>query len=159
MITLKPITWELGHAVEKLRVHESQENYVASNLWSLAQAFLYSTENDHPPIIFAICNDKDEPVGFTMTGYWEENEYQNDDEPLYYLWRFMIDKKHQGKGYGKAAMVEILKHIRTMPLGKASSIYLSYEPENEVAKKLYASLGFVETGEIKDGEAVARLPM
>ena len=36
-------------------------------------------------------------------------------------------------------------------MGKANFCWLSYEPENTVAKSLYASFGFVETGE-KDGE-------
>jgi diamine N-acetyltransferase len=35
---------------------------------------------------------------------------------------------------------------------------LSYEPENTVARQLYASLGFVETGERADDEFVARRP-
>ena len=33
---------------------------------------------------------------------------------------------------------------------------LSYDPENTVARSLYASMGFVETGEISDNETVAR---
>ena len=36
---------------------------------------------------------------------------------------------------------------------------ISYEPENNGARKLYASLGFVETGEIIEGEAVAELKL
>ena len=44
-----------------------------------------------------------------------------------------------------------LNFIRTYPCGKANFCWLSYEPENTVAKSLYASFGFVETGE-KDGE-------
>ena len=41
--------------------------------------------------------------------------------------------------------------ILTFPCGKADFCWLSYEPENAVAKSLYASFGFIETGE-KDGE-------
>lgn len=51
----------------------------------------------------------------------------------------------------------VLNHIKTFPLGQAYEIYLSYEPENAVAKNLYTSFGFVETGEIDHGEAVAKL--
>ena len=33
---------------------------------------------------------------------------------------------------------------------------LSYDPQNTLAQSLYASMGFVETGEIADNETVAR---
>jgi diamine N-acetyltransferase len=69
----------------------------------------------------------------------------------------MIDQRYQQKGYGKQAMSHILNYIKTFPLGKASFIVLSYKPNNDIAKKMYGSLGFVETGEIIDGELVAKL--
>ena len=47
--------------------------------------------------------------------------------------------------------------IRTLPHGEADAVYLSYEPENVVAKSLYASLGFMETGKIEEGELVAKM--
>jgi len=46
--------------------------------------------------------------------------------------------------------------IKTKPLGDASAIYIDYKPENEAARKTYASVGFVETGEIEDGMVIAR---
>ena len=36
---------------------------------------------------------------------------------------------------------------------------LSYQPDNAVARRLYAGLGFVETGEVDDDEVVARLSL
>jgi diamine N-acetyltransferase len=41
--------------------------------------------------------------------------------------------------------------------GQIKNVGISYEPENEAARKLYASLGFVEPGEIMDGETLAVL--
>ena len=80
-------------------------------------------------------------------------------EGNYNLWRLMIDKAYQGKGYGKGAVELALDFIRTLPCGKAEYCWLSYEPENEIARQLYRSFGFVETGDM-DGEeliAVVRL--
>jgi diamine N-acetyltransferase len=65
----------------------------------------------------------------------------------------MVDEKFQGKGYGKFGMNWILEHFRSD--ARISSIAISYEPHNDVAKKLYASLGFWETGEIFEGEMLA----
>lgn len=69
----------------------------------------------------------------------------------------MIDKKYQGKGYGKETMTKALELIRTFPHGKASVVSLSYESDNTIAKTLYSSFGFVETGETLCGELVAKL--
>ena len=62
----------------------------------------------------------------------------------YLIWRFMIDKNHQKKGYGTRAMELALEFIRTFPCGKAEYCWLSYNPENEVARRLYRSFGFEE---------------
>ena len=71
----------------------------------------------------------------------------------------MIDKRYQGRGYGKEALKLAIDFIRTWPCGKAEYCWISYEPENEVAKKLYASLGFEETGEMCGDEIVAVLKL
>ena len=59
----------------------------------------------------------------------------------YLIWRFMIDRNHQNKGYGKAAMQLALDFIRTWPCGEAEYCWLSYEPENTKAKALYEIVG------------------
>ena len=56
----------------------------------------------------------------------------------------MIDKKYQGKGYGKEALKQIIDFIKIYPLGKTDYCWLSYEEENEVARNLYISMGFNE---------------
>ena len=88
------------------------------------------------------------PVGFLMIGY----NYTAPSEQGFII-RLMVDEKYQGRGYGRFAMNWILDLYRSDERIKAVGI--SYEPENDVARKLYASLGFVETGEIFEGEVVA----
>jgi len=160
MITLQPITWENGNIIaNRLEVHESQKDFVASNLKSLAHAYVYWATSGIQPLVFGIYSD-DTPVGFTMLHYEtaEMCEHKsNEGQPCYGIWRFMIDKNHQGNGYGKAAMHVILKLLRTKPLGEAPAIYLSYHPDNVGARNLYKSVGFTETGEVDDDELVARL--
>ena len=65
----------------------------------------------------------------------------------------MIDKEYQGRGFGKAALAASLDFIRTWPCGTAEYCWLSYEPENERARKLYSAMGFIENGE-KDGDEI-----
>lgn len=73
-----------------------------------------------------------------------------DEDDRYWLWRFMIDKNEQGKGYGQAALDEIIRYFREHG---ADVLYLSTEPENECGVHVYHKAGFQETGEIDDGEA------
>ncbi|ERK58798.1 hypothetical protein HMPREF1983_00698 [Gemella bergeri ATCC 700627] len=42
---------------------------------------------------------------------------------------------------------------------KAEYCWLSYEPENEVARKLYHSFGFTETGDMDGNEIIAILKL
>ena len=101
-----------------------------------------------------------------MIGYGMSEDDLEDEDPAfiemvkksYCLWRFMIDKRYQGKGYGKKAMQLALDYIRTFPCGKADTCWLSYEPENEVAKKLYTSFGFIEQPQFYKGKEGEEMP-
>ncbi len=65
----------------------------------------------------------------------------------------LVAAEHQGRGYGRAAMQLLIERMRAIP--DCCQIFISYEPENEVARGLYASLGFVVTGEFVGEEEVA----
>jgi diamine N-acetyltransferase len=67
----------------------------------------------------------------------------------------MVDEKYQGKGYGRFGMNWMLERFRNDD--RIRDVGISYEPDNEVGRKLYASLGFVETGEMVGDEVLAVL--
>lgn len=152
MIHLKRVNGDTIWDILKLTVADHQKNFVAGNDVSIIEAYIAITSNGYA-FPFGIFED-DTPVGFVMIGY-DKDEYWKDAPAIadgnYNLWRLMIDKAHQNKGYGRQAVELALRFIRTFPCGKADFCWLSYEPENTVAKSLYASFGFVETGD-KDGE-------
>lgn len=138
----------------ELEVAPEQRNFVAHNATSLGHAYA-ANKHGRNAVPYAIYADG-VMVGFVMYGYVrKEDDIYGED--CYFFWRFMMDQKHQGKGYGRQAMTMILDEIKTMPSGKVDYIYTSYEPENVVAKKLYESFGFVETGQMDDTEVIARL--
>ena len=151
-ITLEKITYKnYVKTIWGLKVTPKQKHFVASNTGSLAEAYVAIT-NGGVALPFAICRNN-KPVGFLMIGYGlsddddlekEDPEFVKMAKKSYCLWRFMIDKRYQRKGYGRKAMQLALDYIRTFPCGEAETVWLSYEPENEVAKKLYASFGFIE---------------
>ncbi|NQF14439.1 GNAT family N-acetyltransferase [Brevibacillus sp. HB1.3] len=113
------------------------EEHVTSNAFSLAQA---KVETEWiPKAIYA----DDQLVGFTMYGFEMKNSF-------YFITRLMIDYRHQGKGYGKAAMLLVIEELKNMG---TQEIYTSFVSTNEGAKKLYSSIGFRFTGrEIEFGE-------
>lgn len=156
VIELKKITWDNWIACIRLRVKDEQDDFIASNMFSLAQSYVALLNDELPPMTYAISKD-DITIGFVMMGYdtAEENDYAS--EASYYICRFMIDRQCQGQGYGREALDKVLGLIKTLPQGNAVSVFISYHPNNIVAKSLYASFGFVETGDIREGEVVARL--
>jgi len=158
MIELRKITWDNWEECRGLEVTDEQDDFIASNEYSLAQSYVALLNDELPPMSYAIYND-DKMIGFTMIGSdtTEGDGYEYGNEPSYYIYRFMIDKKYQNQGFGKQAMQKVLEYIKTFPQGEVAAVYLSYNPDNNVARKLYQSFGFIETGEIDDGEVVARL--
>ena len=164
MIHLKKIDANNVWDIVDLKVAEDQEEFVASNSDSIIDAYT-TIGTGCSAFPFGIYDDE-EPVGFLMIGHNMEAfcEVCGDDTPdslknNYLFWRLMVDEKFQGKGYGKAGIKLALDFIKTWPCGKAEYCAISYEPENEAAKNLYASFGFEENGEMADEEVVAVLKL
>lgn len=162
MVHLEKVTSENEEDVISMDIFESQYPFVASNVESLADAYIAVTSDGACAYPFAICND-DTLVGFLMVGY-NEAALEGPEAPAslrnnYSLWRLMIDKRYQKKGFGREAVRLALEFIRTWPNGKAEACVTSYNPDNEAAKKLYASFGFVENDEMDEDEIVAVLKL
>ena len=146
IITLKPVDDTNRAAVLALSVREDQP-FVAPNNVSLKQADEANAEQPGVARPFAIYADG-KLVGFCMFAF---NPGEEDEDDRYWLWRFMIDKNEQGKGYGQAALQEIIKYFKT---NGADRLFLSTEPENELGLHIYHKAGFRETGIIGGDEAV-----
>ena len=157
-IHLEKLTWDTVDDVLKLKVSKEQKGFVAPNRDSMIDAYFALTEKKFPVYTFGIYLGE-KPVGFLMIGYdvpWAK-EYYDLPRGYYYIWRFMIDNRYQGNGYGKEALKLAIDFIKTSPSGRSEYCWLSYEPENEVARQLYRSLGFSETGEMDGEEVIAIL--
>jgi diamine N-acetyltransferase len=150
-LSIRPVTKDNWRKLAKLKVQEDQHHFVAPNLYSIAESQFGFDEPDdkgHWDMYPFGIYDGEEPVGFLMYGY----NFSYPDFQAYII-RLMVDEKHQAKGYGYFGMKTMLETFRTDP--RIHAVGISYEPNNEVARKLYERLGFVETGEILDGEVVA----
>ncbi|MEY1161217.1 GNAT family N-acetyltransferase [Providencia manganoxydans] len=135
-IYLREITKDNFEAVSLLDVYEEQEDFIASNTWSMLEA------DYNPEYIIRAIYLKDTPVGFFM---WVPTSSQK-----IAIWRFMVDKKHQHKGIGRQAMHLALAEIKQDQ--QLKQIEICYDPKNRIAKSFYSSLGFMEIGLDEDGE-------
>jgi RimJ/RimL family protein N-acetyltransferase len=149
-LELRPVTVKNWNSLIKLKVREDQKDFVASNLYSIAEAQFGFDEEGHWSLFPFGLYVENEPVGFAMTGLnYAHSHFQG------LILRLMVDEKYQGNGYGRAAMESMLATFRADEC--VSVVCITYEPENNPARKLYASLGFEETGEFMENEVVALL--
>jgi diamine N-acetyltransferase len=121
-------------------------------LYSIAEAQFGDDYEGHWDLHAFGIYDENLPVGFLMYALNFEHPKQQA-----FISRLMVDEKQQGKGYGRFGMEKMLEIFRTEERIKVVGI--SYEPENETARKLYASLGFEETGERVGEEVLAVLQL
>lgn len=160
MLRLEKINGKNVWDILKLKVAENQRHFVSSNDRSIIEAYTTITGNGYA-FPFGIYDD-DVPVGFLMIGFGTD-DYWDDAPPVatdnYNLWRLMIDEQYQNKGYGREAVKLALEFIKSLPCGEAEYCWLSYEPENDIARNLYHSFGFVETGEMDCNEMIAVLKL
>jgi len=145
-IRLEPVNENNRDAVLALSVREDQP-FVATNAVSLRQADETNAEAPGVARPFGIYADG-RLVGFCQFAFDPEAD---DEDDRYWLWRFMIDRSEQGRGYGQAALREIIRYFRD---NGADRLYLSTEPENELGMHIYRKAGFRETGIVSDGESV-----
>ena len=133
MINLREITSKNLKSIIDLNVKEDLKDYVALNSVSIAQGH-YSKSAWFKGIFY-----DDRPVGFVMLDLIEE-------ENKCFLWRFMIDREYQGKGFGKIALTQVIDFVRSLNL--YTYIATSYVPAENGAGGFYKNFGFIESEEI-----------
>ncbi len=147
-VSLREITEDTVVAIVRLSVAESQKGFVAPNAVSLAQA-LFS-----PAAWYRAIYHGDEPVGFVML---YDASLLDPPEAEVGVWRFMVDERHQGRGIGREALVQVIAHVRAK--GGFKALELSYVPGPGCPEPFYRSLGFLPTGRMEGDEVVLELPL
>ena len=145
MIEIKLVDESSFQAVLDLKISEADERarFVAPNVRSLADAWLYRENGDV----------------FPMAIYWNELVVGfllleiDKDEAEYFIWRIMIGQQYQGRGYGRKALEVLIKKAQMD--SACNHIIADYVVGNEKMKHLLTSLGFQETGFIEENNEVA----
>jgi GNAT superfamily N-acetyltransferase len=147
-VHLREITDDNRQAVCALRVRGRQKRFVASVSGSLRDAA--KAPKAHPWYRAVYCGD--EPVGFVMLS-WNARKGPHGH---YFLWRLLIDKRHQRRGIGRAVLTQIVDLVRA---DGGTDLLTGYEPGKGGPRPFYQRFGFQPTGEIDGGEIVLRLPL
>ena len=147
---------ELDHdsvwSYRRLRTHRTQERFVATMDQSFVDALFPEPEDGHPVVAVLRGIEADgEPVGFLM---WADAINEGTPDP--YLWRYLIDRRHQGRGIGARALELWTAEMRA---AGHRAIEASWVQEPGGPEAFYLRQGFVLTGEMDDDEAVARLEL
>jgi diamine N-acetyltransferase len=144
-VSLREITLDTLGAILALEVAPEQQRFVAPNPVSIAQAHF------SPEAWFRGIYAGDTPVGFVMLS-------DRPEQAEYVLWRFMIDRRHQGKGHGRAALELVIAHVKSRP--GAAALYTSHVPGQGSPGPFYERMGFGYTGEADDdGELTMKLDL
>tara|TARA_B100000470_G_C19579726_1_gene297247 strand:- start:80 stop:520 length:441 start_codon:yes stop_codon:yes gene_type:complete len=139
MINLRDITETNLISIIDLDVGEDQKDQVAPNSVSIAEG------NYSKSAWFKGIFNGDVPIGFVMLDL-------NMEENKCYLWRYMIDKKYQGKGYGKVALTQVIDWVKSLKIFE--EIKTSYVPKKNGADGFYKNLGFIETEKLEDSNEI-----
>jgi GNAT superfamily N-acetyltransferase len=138
VVSLQPITAANRAAVLALRVTAAQQQFVTDVAGSMAEA---ADEPDGRAIQWALCLGES-PVGFVMIsddvaapGYFPQ-----------YLWKLLIDHRHQRQGYGTAALDLVADYFRSS--GSARVMRTSAGQGEGSPIPFYERYGFVPTGDI-----------
>ncbi len=143
-VSLREVTSANLAAILNLSVSENQQELVASNAKSIAEA--HYAEDAWFRAIYA----DETPVGFVMLSDVPE-------KAEYFLWRMMVDAAHQGKGYGRRAVEILVEHVRMRP--GATELFTSHVKKEGNAGKFYRKLNFAYTGEEHEGELIMKLEL
>jgi GNAT superfamily N-acetyltransferase len=147
--TLREITEDNAQAVLALRCTPDQERFITSVADSLAEADAYPQANPWFRAVYA----GERPVGFVMLS-WDVEPQPPEINGPWFLWKLLIDHRHQGKGYGREVVRQIVELVRDHG---AAELLTSHVPGEGGPAGFYARLGFVPTGELDpEGEIILR---
>ena len=151
-VTLRVITEDNLQSVVALRTTPDQERFVSTVATSIAEAAATPQGNPWYRAVYA----DERPVGFVMLSWNVEPQPPHINGP-WFLWKLLIDSRHQGLGHGHEVLRQVVELVREQG---ATELLTSYVPGKGSPAGFYARLGFVPRGDVDpDGEVILRLDL
>jgi diamine N-acetyltransferase len=152
-VTLRAVTQENWLATLALEVEPDQQRFVAgfAPIAAIALAKAYIRPGGALWEPYAIYMGSS-PVGFIELAYTPASA---DD---YWIFHFFIDRRFQGRGYGRAALATFIAFVRANHAA-CTTLQLVVHPENHHARQFYINAGFRPTGSARWGEPIYQLAL
>ncbi|HEY4609712.1 MAG TPA: GNAT family N-acetyltransferase [Ilumatobacteraceae bacterium] len=150
-VDLVPVTAANGRAVGDLVTHKSQERFVSTMLGNFRDALLPPLVDGVPLVPWFRAIEADGGiVGFIMAAEMTQAHANP------YLWRLLVDRMHQRRGVGSAALDLFEGWCRNQ---RATAIEVSWGEGPGSPAPMYRARGYEPSGKIEDGEthAIKRL--
>lgn len=152
VVSLREVTDDNRRAVLALAVAQDQERFVGT----VAGALIDAEEIPEGKPWYRAIYAGDEPVGFIMLSWNVTPDPPRIIGP-WFLWKIIIDKRQQGRGYGREAIRLVADVIR---VNEATELLTSCVPGDEGPELFYRRLGFSPTGELDEkGEIILSLKL
>ncbi|HEL2383166.1 TPA: GNAT family N-acetyltransferase [Streptococcus suis] len=136
MIRLELVNKDNFDAVLEVSLSAADERKVASVEYSLAQAWLYKDNGQLYP--YAVMFGR-KVVGFVLLSIQEEAK-------SYYVWRLLIDKNHQNRGYGKEVIRQVVGLAQEDSM--CQKVTMHYVIGNHKMRYILEKFGFQSVGMI-----------
>ena len=139
-----------------LSVGPGQDRFVAS----VETSFRDAVVDAHAMPRMWTVHDGDTAVGFVMISDGIPVERLASDEDLvgpYYLWRLMIDRRFQRRGYGTATLDAVVAYLRDRP--SADVLWTSAGQGDGSPQPFYERYGFAATDRVVEDEVVLGLDL
>lgn len=151
-IELRAITDANRDAVMAIHAGPAEGQFVSSVADSLAQAAEYPEGSPWYRAVYL----EGEPVGFVMLS-WDVTPQPPDIIGPWFLWKLIVDQRHQRRGIGRAIVEHVVRLIRAEG---ATELFTSHVIGEGGPEGFYERLGFVPTGDFDpQGERILRLDL
>ncbi|MGZ6388181.1 MAG: GNAT family N-acetyltransferase [Ktedonobacterales bacterium] len=152
-IELRDVTQENWREALRLTVQPDHQRFISdyTPIVALALAKAYVRPGGAiwaPYLIYA---------STTMVGF-VELAYEPDTLDEYWIFHFFIDRRYQGRGYGRVALLRLIERVKHEH-PHCQMLQLVVHPENDLAQRLYTSAGFLPTGSERWGEPAYQLAL
>ncbi len=144
------VTPENQHWVSEISAGKEARSWVHRNSYWARNAA------EHPEIAFRLImvDDQEDPVGTIAFGQHFADEELSVLRPgVGEIIHLVIDEGQQDRGYGRQAVLLAVSLLQE----RYKRIVIAHDPENDVARTLYESLGFRRFTENYDGDPLLEL--
>ena len=151
-MTLREITRSNLQAILALRVSPAQERFVGT----VASALRDADEMREAKPWYRGVYAAEAPVGFVMLSWNVTPEPPRIIGP-WFLWKLLVDERHQGRGYGREAVRLVAEVVAA---NGAAELLTSCVVADDGPEPFYRHIGFSPTGEYdEDGEVILALAL